>query len=75
MIQSYLRLLKAVLSGNNVLWSMVVDEMQDSLCANGFKILGYVDDDIAIKIGGEFEVTVSDRVQCALNIITQGKVV
>lgn len=49
-----------------MLWSLVVDDLLNSLVAMGFEVIGYADD-IVIVVRGKHDETLSNRMQIALN--------
>lgn len=49
-----------------LLWSLVVDELLDSLERRGFEVVGYADD-VVIIVRGKFESVIVERMQSALN--------
>lgn len=49
-----------------LLWSLVVDDLLNSLVAMGFEVIGYADD-IVIVVRGKHDETLSNRMQIALN--------
>lgn len=49
-----------------LLWSLVVDELLDSLERRGFEVVGYADD-VVIIVRGKFEDVIFERMQLALD--------
>ena len=50
-----------------LLWSLVVDDLLNSLEEKGFEVVGFADD-VVIIVRGKYDSVVSDRIQIALNL-------
>lgn len=53
-----------------LLWSLVVDDLLNKLTDDGFEVIGFADD-LVILVRGKFDLTISERMQHALNLTSQ----
>src|SRR3978361_1429092 len=53
-----------------LLWNLVADGLLNKLSRQGFRIQGYADD-LVILVQGKFNKTVKERMQKALNTVTE----